>query len=126
MIEDHVLFTDADNMLQTGSLRIGADYHDTFTRVDFEVPFPHENIVILAHVQTYEGPNYVKIRVKDIDANGFWFFMEEHEGSDHWHVVERVGWVASTVGIYEYGGRTLEFARTEQMVTHEDHEIHYE
>lgn len=98
------------SMTQTGSLTLRSDHPvetqggntSTFTRVDFPTPFPDgAEVVILAQLQTFNGPHTPGLRIADVTPQGFLIRMNEvyatDAKSDGTHGNEKVGWFATTV-----------------------------
>ena len=98
-------------MMQAGSFKLASpgapvtDAKDTksFTRVEFETPFPKgTTVVVIPMVQTFNGADSPGLRITDVDRKGFLVRMNELVGrtqskhgknhqplSDGGHIAER-------------------------------------
>ncbi|MFF0561472.1 hypothetical protein [Streptomyces sp. NPDC004266] len=98
------------SMTLTGKLTLRSDNPvetrggntSTFTRVTFPTPFPEgAEVVVLAQVQTFNGPHTPGLRLANVTREGFLIRMNELYGtnvqSDGTHGNETVGWFASTI-----------------------------
>jgi hypothetical protein len=88
------------------SATVGGDT-TTFFRVTFPKPFKlsaRRHVVVVANVQTFNGPDTPGLRVADVDHTGFSVRMNEivrstaaaanEPLSDGWHGAEVIGWIA--------------------------------
>ncbi|CAL9336836.1 hypothetical protein [Streptomyces sp. enrichment culture] len=98
------------SMTQTGKLTLGSEHPvetqggdiSTFTRVTFPSPFPPgSEVIVLAQVQTFNGPDTPGVRIANVTRTGFLIRLNELYGantlSDGVYAQETVGWFASTV-----------------------------
>lgn len=101
-------------VMQAGSFKLASpgapvtNEKDTgsFTRVEFETPFPKgTKVIVVPMVQTFKGADSPGLRITDVDHEGFLVRMNELVGrskkgnshqplSDGNHIAERIGWIA--------------------------------
>lgn len=75
--------------------------------------------VVLAQPQTYNGPNPIVTRLRNVSSDGAQIRVQEEEGEEHggWHRVERVGYMALEPGTGSLFGRQAEVGTTGPRVT---------
>lgn len=85
-------------LLEAGSLESSQLTSDGFEDVAFQTDFDQAP-VILSHVQSANGGDFVTTRQRDTDSDGFRIAMQEEEARNAGgHVTETIGWVAFEAG----------------------------
>jgi len=83
----------------------------------FEAP------VVVAQVQTFNGPETVVDRICGVYPHGMHIAMQEQEASDGVHAVEEIGYIALTRGADNLFGIPCEAGVTPVLVTHKPYTI---
>lgn len=99
-------------VVQFGEVTAGQPNAGTWTRVDFETAI--EDAVVVMGPPSSNGGDSFSVRVKDVDANGFWFQLDEWNYMNQEHVAETLSWMAMPSGEYELAdGRKVSAGKTE-------------
>ena len=82
---------------------------------------------LLTQVQTYNGPDWVTTRTKNMTANSFDLTMQEEEAlNDGGHTTETIGWLAIDQGMGNDGDTLLQGGLTERTHTHIPETVNFE
>ena len=82
---------------------------------------------LLTQVQTYNGPDWVTTRTKNMTANSFDLTMQEEEAlNDGTHATETIGWLAIDQGMGTDGDTVLQGGLTEKTHTHIPETVNFE
>ena len=87
-----------EQIAQTGSVTFSTDGPDDWTRVNFETAM--DDAVVVVGPPTSNGADPGVIRVRDVDATGFWIQFDEWDYLDGVHVSETVDWLAIERGTH--------------------------
>lgn len=100
------------------SVEVGTTSATTrFTNVDFTQRFT-EPPVVLTQAQTYNGPEAIVTRQRNVTASGTELRTQEEEARGP-HARETVGYIAVEPGAHNFNGVKLEAGRTANTVTQE-------
>jgi len=84
--------------------------------VSFDTPFA-EVPVVLAQVQSQNGPDWDIVRVRNVTEAGFQLTLQEVEANDGTHWDESVGWLAIDSGQVMSNGIAIDAFATERAFT---------
>jgi hypothetical protein len=85
----HVL--ESGQTVVAGTQQMGVD----FERIEFGTTL--DDAIVLSEVTTFNGPDAVTTRTRDVDATGARLRMQEEEAQG-WHLDETVSWIAIETG----------------------------
>ena len=97
---------------EAGSVNINHNW----TTVSFSQSFSVAPVVI-AQVATFAGSQAVTTRVRNVGTSSFQIRLQEEEGNDGTHAVERVDWIAVEPGTSTFSGTKVVAGRTGNSVT---------
>ena len=78
-----------------------------FNMITHHVPFI-ERPVVMSQVASYNEPQLVVTRTRNINNNSFECTMQESEAADQLHAVERIDWCAISPGHYSFSGKKFQ------------------
>ncbi|MDF2234750.1 CARDB domain-containing protein [Albimonas sp. CAU 1670] len=84
-----------------GTTRVNANW----VQVDFDAAF--ENAVVIATVNSRDGPAPVTVRIDEVGADGFRMKLQEPAGEDGAHGFETVSWIAVEEGAWRLADGTI-------------------
>ena len=87
-----------------------------WTTVNFNQSFSAAPVVV-AQVASFNGGQAVTTRVRNVSTTSFQIRLQEEDGNDGTHVVERVDWVAVEAGTSTFGGTKVVAGVTGNSVT---------
>ncbi len=108
-----------DGPQNVGSLTAEAgtvNINHNWTTVSFNQSFGSAPVVV-ATVGTFAGGQAVTTRIRDIGTGSFQVRLQEEEGNDGTHAVERVDWIAIVPGTTTFAGTKVAVGRTGNSVT---------
>ncbi len=74
--------------------------------------------VVIAQVASFAGNQAVTTRVRNVSSSSFQIRLQEEEGNDGTHAVERVDWIAVEAGTSTFGGAKVVAGVTGNSITH--------
>jgi len=108
-IEDlgYLALEDGAQTLGTLDAEAGSvDMNHNWTSVSFSQSFSSAPVVV-AQVASNNGTQAVTTRIRNVTSGGFEVQLEEEEGNDGTHAVERVDWIAIETGSTTFDGVEL-------------------
>lgn len=122
---NHVDETIGFLVLESGTSTVGGlqaeagtvNLQTSFVTVNFSSAFSTPPVV-LAQVATFNGPQAVTTRVRNVTTTGFQVKLREEEANDNFHNTEVVHWIAIEPGTTTVNGDTLVAGITGNSVTH--------
>lgn len=93
-----------------------ANVEENWVTVNFSQSFSSAPVV-LAQVSSFAGSQAVETRVRNVTASSFQVRLQEEEGNDDDHAVERVDWIAVQTGTSTFNGVKVVVGRTGNSVT---------
>ncbi len=94
-----------------------ANINHTWSTISFSQSFSTAPVVI-AQVASFAGAQPVVTRVRNVNASGFQIRLQEEDGNNGTHVLERVDWIAIEPGTTTFDGTKIVAGRTGNSVTH--------
>ncbi|WP_266081654.1 hypothetical protein [Haladaptatus caseinilyticus] len=88
----------------------------SFINVSLGSSFGSERPVVFTQVQTFNGPQPIVTRVRNVSNDSFGVGLQE-EGEDEWHTQEELGYITLEQTSGQINGASFEVQRTEETVT---------
>ena len=103
-LEEGVWDIGGGRRLEVGTVMTDLTASEGFAGVTFEAPFATPPVVV-AQVQTANGPDWVVPRLDAVGRDGFRVALQEEEArAETGHVVEEIGWLALEPGVFDWDG----------------------
>jgi hypothetical protein len=96
----------------------------SFGRIRFNQAF-QTTPVVMASVSSFNGPDAVTARLRNINTEGFDFCMQEQEGNAQIHNMETIGYIAWKPSMGTVDGLMFEVGKTSDSVNHEFYTIQF-
>ncbi|WP_458204512.1 hypothetical protein [Haladaptatus sp. NG-SE-30] len=87
----------------------------TFESVSLGNFFGTETPVVLSQAQTFNGPDPIVTRLRNVSSSSFEVRVQEEEAKG-WHTTQTVGYIALQQGTGELDGRPFEVQRTDTVI----------
>ncbi len=105
-------------LIEVGAIDTNATVRHNWETINFQTNFV-QTPTIFSHVQSYNGPDFVRTRQRNDSESGFQFSMEEEEGRlNTIHLTETVGYVAIAPGAGTINGLDYTVGSTPDAVDH--------